>query len=360
MGRNVPGVGVVNGTSLTGSEAMRRWSSTRSFVANGSVSQLANFLSTTNAITGVSGGLLTNGGFRQDFITASPQYSNALIWRTSQNSTYHSMQVKLTQQLARGMSGQFAYTWSKALGDAVAGEAGMATLDPNNRKLNKGRLSFDHTQIYQAHGTWELPFGNGKALLGGAPVWADRIVGGWQLSSIFTWSSGNPLTITSPVKSVGTIQNTSLPDIVGPFPKSLGEVRVGDAYVSYFPGITSVLAPTGGLYGTDPNNLASFSTNRNVVDASGRVLLTNPRPGKVGTLGTRWIEGPSAMQFDVSLAKRVPVRENVAFTFRVDAINVLNKPVWGDPEMNINSVDFGSITTATGNRKVTLGGRIDF
>jgi hypothetical protein len=363
MGLNVPGVGVVNGTTLTGSQAMRRWSSTRTFVANGSVSQLANFLSTTNAITGVSGGLLTNGGLRQDFITASPQFTEAVIWKTTQNSTYHSVQTSLTQRFARGMSGQITYTLSKALGDSISGEAASAatsTLDPNNRRLNKGRLSFDRRHVIQGHGTWDLPLGNGKALLAGIPAWANHIVGGWQLSSVVSWLSGNPLTITSPVKTVGTVSNTSVPDIVGEFPKNLGKVTVGDAYVSYFPGLSSVLAPTAGLYGADPNNLASFSTNRNIVDASGRVLLTNPQAGKVGTLGTRWIEGPSAMQFDLSLAKKVAIRENVSFTFRADAVNVLNKPVWGDPNVNINSVDFGQITTATGNRSITLSARIDF
>jgi hypothetical protein len=66
------------------------------------------------------------------------------------------------------------------------------------------------------------------------------------------------------------------------------------------------------------------------------------------------------MQFDLSLAKKVAIRENVSFTFRADAVNVLNKPVWGDPNVNINSVDFGQITTAGGNRNITLSARIDF
>jgi hypothetical protein len=114
------------------------------------------------------------------------------------------------------------------------------------------------------------------------------------------------------------------------------------------------------LFGSDPNNLASFLTNRNVVDGSGQVLLTNPQPGSVGTLGTRWLEGPGQMGFDVSLAKRVRISERTTFTLRADAIDALNTPQWGNPNVNINSADFGRITSASGSRTMTLSARVDF
>src|SRR5262249_648313 len=93
-GLNVTGVGVVNGTTLTGSEAFRRWASTRVFLANGSVAQFANFVSTTSSLTNVNGGLLTNAGLPQNFVTASPQFSDAQVWETGRASTYHSLQVQ--------------------------------------------------------------------------------------------------------------------------------------------------------------------------------------------------------------------------------------------------------------------------
>ena len=48
------------------------------------------------------------------------------------------------------------------------------------------------------------------------------------------------------------------------------------------------------------------------------------------------------------------------FTLRIDAINLLNTPLWNDPNVNINSVDFGRITGAGGARTFTLNARIDF
>src|SRR5205085_3343831 len=66
-GLNVTGVGVVNGTSITGSQALRALSTTNQFIANGDVGALANFINTTSSFTGVNGGLLRNGGFPENF-----------------------------------------------------------------------------------------------------------------------------------------------------------------------------------------------------------------------------------------------------------------------------------------------------
>jgi hypothetical protein len=62
----------------------------------------------------------------------------------------------------------------------------------------------------------------------------------------------------------------------------------------------------------------------------------------------------------MALMKRVQIREGTSFTIRADAVNVLNKPQWGTPTMNINSASFGRITSATGARQITLNARIDF
>ena len=108
-----------------------------------------------------------------------------------------------------------------------------------------------------------------------------------------------------------------VPNIVGDVPKSLGEVRVGNGFVEYLEGISTRPAQTTGVFGPDPDNLRSFVTNRDIV-SSGNVLLTNPEPGKVGNLGLAWIEGPGRLGLDLSLAKRVQIREGTSFTIRAD------------------------------------------
>ena len=91
-------------------------------------------------------------------------------------------------------------------------------------------------------------------------------------------------------------------------------------------------------------------------------------------MGLKWIEGPAALGLDMNMIKRVRITETKEFELRVDAINVLNHPIFGIPNTNINSVGsgtvitvgnandvaFGRITKAGGNRRFTIGARLNF
>src|SRR3989454_12806467 len=61
-GLNIPGAGVVNGTTLTGSAAVGTFTSTRTVIANGSICQPAGFLERSNKVTGKGGGFLRKAG----------------------------------------------------------------------------------------------------------------------------------------------------------------------------------------------------------------------------------------------------------------------------------------------------------
>ena len=63
------GQGVVNGTTLTGSAALRANTIFKSFLANGNVGQFASALNSSTTVTGKAGGLLRNG-FPDNFIVA--------------------------------------------------------------------------------------------------------------------------------------------------------------------------------------------------------------------------------------------------------------------------------------------------
>jgi hypothetical protein len=86
----------------------------------------------------------------------------------------------------------------------------------------------------------------------------------------------------------------------------------------------------------------------------------HPGPGRLGRLARGWIEGPSRLGLDLNLIKRVRIDETQEFEVRVDAIDILNTPQWGDPNLNINSLNFGRITTAAGNRQFTINARVNF
>jgi hypothetical protein len=62
----------------------------------------------------------------------------------------------------------------------------------------------------------------------------------------------------------------------------------------------------------------------------------------------------------VALSKGIQIGETTMFTIRADAINILNKPQWNNPNTDINSSNFGRITNAGGTRTFIISARIDF
>ena len=151
----------------------------------------------------------------------------------------------------------------------------------------------------------------------------------------------------------------STPNIVGDFPKSIGKVTKVANGVIYFDGIQQITDPS--VAGVTPlNALNGQFSNKAITDSQGRLLLVNPSPGQIGSLGLKWIEGPPNLSLNMDLIKRVRISETKEFEFRVDAVNVLNHPNFGSPNLNINNTSFGRITTATGNRRFLTSLRLNF
>ncbi len=367
--------GTINGTTCTASKALRQWSLTDDYFADGEAAGFAEFVNSTSsaAAGGVAGGLLRANGYPENFIVASPQFNQVDVYDNGDNSTYHSMQVQLTKRQSSGFSGQFSYTWSKAIGNGATStfrareDQSFGTRDNRNRALQKGVVPYSRTHAFNAHGVWSLPFGPGRLLGSGAPSAIARIIEGWQLSSILSWDSGEPVGVTSSMETLVAEDDINTPDLVGgydAFPKSLGQVNVGaDGNVTYLDienAFRREREPTLDYYGGDPDGLASHDALYQIVDASGNVILRNPKPGTTGNLSTNWLTGPGRLGLDMALSKSVQITEGTEFTLRMDGIDILNTPRWGQPNLNINSSNFGRITRASGARTFTLNARIDF
>jgi hypothetical protein len=352
-GVNVPGPGVVNGTTLTAGQALRKSTTTNTFFANGDVGGFANFLNTNATVIpgGQPGGLLLHAGLPQNFIVVSPQFGSVSLSDNGSNSTYHSLQAHVSKRFSHGATGQFSYTFAKVLGD------NGSIRDPRNFHLSKTLGSFNRTHVIASNFTYDLPFGANRAFFANAPGWAQQVVGGWQLASIASWNAGGPLSFT--VTNRGTYSRaTETADQVGPLQK--GNVVKGNGFVQYFADFTTQAAPKPNFGGD--TSLPGVFTNQIVVNGSGQTVLQNPAPGSIGntSLNQSTISGPGALGFNASITKTVRMSEGKTFSLRADAVNVLNKPQWGNPSTDINSTTFGRITTATGNRQVTLNARIDF
>jgi len=99
---------------------------------------------------------------------------------------------------------------------------------------------------------------------------------------------------------------------------------------------------------TTLQGLQAQCTNNALTDAQGNILLQHAAPGTLGTLGDRWIEGPGSFRFDLGASKTFNIDETKSVQIRVDARNVLNHPILGNPSLNINNAStFGQISGAS-------------
>jgi hypothetical protein len=125
------------------------------------------------------------------------QYGALSAWSTIGNSFYNGLTVSLRQRV-RSLNLDFNYTFSHSLDDAsglqTAGGFGSAFIvNPIRQNSWYGSSDFDIRHQINASAVWQIPFGKGRAFLNSGNRLVDAAVGGWQLSTIYRWNTGLPV-----------------------------------------------------------------------------------------------------------------------------------------------------------------------
>jgi hypothetical protein len=63
---------------------------------------------------------------------------------------------------------------------------------------------------------------------------------------------------------------------------------------------------------------------------------------------------------NLALMKSIPVKEQMRFELRLETFNTFNHVNFNSPNSNVNSANFGRITSDTGPRLVQLAGKFYF
>jgi hypothetical protein len=357
-GLSIPSVGVVNGTTITGSQAMRTNSTLYAYLLNNNVGGFANFLQYNTFVTGVRGGLIKNAGLPPNFAVANPQFGSDYLIGNFSNSTYNALQIDVTKRFDHGLQFQANYVYSKALSDydGTSQSETSSFLTLRNEHLDKRIVSFDRPNVINLTGIWEVPFGPQKRFLGFSHGLLAHVVEKWTSSVIFSKTSGSPSAFSN--SGGGTFNNATPTSVaLGPLPS--GSPYINGNNVAYFTGLKQVTDPSVALM---PANLQSQSSLLAIAGSNGNVLIDHPLPGQLGSLSPFNFRGLGSYTFNLQVSKPVVLNRerNIQMIFRADAINVLNKPIWSTPTVNIDSTSFGLITSATGNRTVNLTLRVTF
>ena len=136
----------------------------------------------------------------------NPQYVSLFAQRSIGFSNYNALQVTLRHQMRRGVQFDLNYTYSKSIdlcSDAERlGNTGSLNFSGGCQMFNawspdlfRAVSDFDTTHQLNANWIIDLPFGRSRAIAARVNRGVDALIGGWQLSGLFRWTSGFPYTI---------------------------------------------------------------------------------------------------------------------------------------------------------------------
>jgi hypothetical protein len=252
-------------------------------------------------------------------------------WTNADNPVYHGATIVVRRALQRGWGFDFNYTFSKSLDIASGGTGDSAGIqDTFNPKQSRSYSTFDARHNITANAISELPFGRGKILLGNPAPWLDQIVGGWQLSMLGRFRTGQPVNV-----STGGVYPTNY------LSSSLAILK---------PGATM---PEPGLHFNANGNPALYP-----LDAVSSFYGQYP-----GTTGSRGIlRGPKSMNVDLSLAKTFHLpKEGHQLQLRGEAFNAFNLVNFTGLSATVNTpTTFGQVTGTSEPRVVQFGLRYEF
>jgi hypothetical protein len=289
-----------------------------------------------------------------DFFTGNTyffnrQYGALSAYGTIAKSDYHGATLSVRQRF-KGLTWDFNYTFSKSIDDAsgiqTSGVFGQAfILNALRPQDNRSVSDFDTRHIININGVFELPFGRDRYFFSNMNKYTDLVLGGWQLSSVFRYNTGVPISGVS----------ANFVDIAG-WPTNWNSrsfvVRVRDVQTS--PNKTS---GEGGV----PN----LFRDRTAAYQSFRVAA----PGETGDRNV--LRYPGYIVMDLGLAKtfKMPWNENHKVQFRVDTFNLTNTQkftdvdsIFGlDPFRETPSSTFGNFAAIQGTpRVIQFALRYDF
>ena len=248
-----------------------------------------------------------NPYLRRPFPNVSP---SSFVVANILQSNYNAMTVKLDKRFSQGFSLLSTYTWSKSIdqGSEVFQVGNTFNIISDNRNINRDRgvSTFDLPHRWVTSGIVELPFGKGKRFWNGSG-WANKLIGGWQFSGIFTLESGFPFTplIRNRKTNTSYALVTERGDLIGnPY---WTDQQWKDLVRAWETG-------TGRLYVINPASIAG-------TPQSG----TDYAAGTFGNIPRNFFRAPYGRNLDLSVAKMTRFGEVTRLELRADILGVTNE-----------------------------------
>lgn len=254
---------------------------------------LPNPFANVSAFTGTSrsGAVIA----RNQVLAAYPQYTTISSYTYDGKSWYDGVSGVLSRRFARGFTATATYTFSNFIEQ-------NSLLNPGDAAPAKVISTVDFPHHLILSGIYEFPFGHGKPFLANTHGVADLLVSGWQISPIYTYQSGPPITIGDLIFTGDGMHNV---------PLSKGQRNI----YRWF-------------------DTSQFNTNT-AQQLSYHLRTLSPRFGNLRT--------DAYNSWDVSMVKDTKLHEKTELQFRFEALNVFNQVCFSPPSTSIGT-SFGKVT----------------
>jgi len=247
-------------------------------------------------ITGIAGTLGSNNNITRENLLKPYPHFGAVTTSTYQGySWYHSLQVRATRRFSASLGLNGSYTWAKSM-------QATGYLNPADAAPFESIAGADRKHRVTLAVMYQLPVGRRGKFLRSAPKKLDAVIGGWQLSTVYIYQSGLPL-------SWGDVVFFGVGDDIRKGPHTPEE---------WF------------------NTKAGFT----------RDTATRPASYHYRTWPFRFsnVRGPVMNSVDLSVNKRWRLNERGAeVQFRGEALNAFNRVLFANPTTDQFNTAFGQI-----------------
>jgi outer membrane receptor protein involved in Fe transport len=335
-------------------------------------------------ITPASNGRLTDAG-------AIRQRINGV------NSSYHALQMRYDGRFSRQWNYGFSYTYSHAIdnsSEVFSFDGGNSVAVAQNpldiTSGERGNSGFDARHAFAANFLWELPFmREQKGFLG-------RIVGGWQVNSIFRLQGGRPFNPTHSLASRNPYEDSGyMVAFFGsgshfrPFEGNpnapLDRVAITDVDACIFYslcGTTQVGVDAMGRPILRPNLQSSptgYYLMNDINAQNGKLTPVSPNDVRFilngagaasrfgtpfGNVGRNTFRGDRTENVDLSIFKDFRITERFQLRYRLQMLNAFNHPNFATPNSiaidNAGTVFYNFQENNGGRRTISMGLRLSF
>jgi hypothetical protein len=291
--------------------------------------------------------LTATSALRQQYLPF-PNFREVLTRANGPSDKYDALTIEANKRFSNNLQFFNNYTYAKnitnALGAAPSsaipiggqGDNGNNVENRFNIASDSGNAFYNPRHRFVSTFVYDLPFGRGQKYFGNVSRTEDLLVGGWHVTGVTLLQTGSWLTPYFP---------SSLSDPSGTFPS--------DRSVSIQrPDCTGQTGYLSNPTTSDYFNLSAFSVPAKNI-------------GRFGNCGVGILQGPGTSTFSMSAGKAFSLTERVKVKYEAQFSNLFNILNKSNPNMNIASSSFGSITQSqlvqqAGPRSITMQLRLQF